>query len=479
MSNPLNHSISDTKRWLEFIDSTILSYLEKNSIHSPVVSYSSAKELSDSLRFNISKAVGDKQIEDDISFYLEKSVRTGHPHFHNQLYGGFNLWAYLGEVLTSVTSTSMATFEIAPIATLLEKTLVDKMSHLVGFSSLEERGEGIMLTGGSNANMVAMLAARNTKFPESKTKGAPKNLVAYCSREAHYSFSKAANILGLGSDNLISVASNEQGQMLPNELDKEIKRSIDEGKVPFFVAATAGTTVKGAFDPFVELNDICKQYGLWFHVDGAWGGSVALSKQYRHLLEGSQLADSFTWDAHKLMHIPLIASFILFKKPGVLRESHDGGGNTYIFHDYENKSFDTGPQSLQCGRRIDSLKLWLSWRALGDEGYEQIINQHFDYAKRLTQYICENERFDLIFVPTFLNICFQVRPKKNSTQKEINDFNLKLRERLLKDGKFMVNFSWDNDKPFFRLVISNPQSRYEDYIAFFDELLAVAHEWGS
>ncbi len=479
MSNPLILSKNDTKKWLEFISKTVTTYLDQNVSTSPVVNYSSAKELSESLRLNISNAVGDKQIEEDILFFLDKSVRTGHPHFHNQLYGGFNLWAFLGEILTSITSTSMATFEIAPIATLIEKTLVDKMSHLVGFTPLGERGEGIMLTGGSNANMVAMMAARNTKFPQSKTKGAPANLVAYCSKEAHYSFAKAANILGLGSDNLISVASDKQGQMIPKELEKEIALSLEQGKTSFFVAATAGTTVKGAFDPFIQLNEICKKYDLWFHVDGAWGGSVALSKSHRQLLNGAELADSFTWDAHKLMHIPLIASFILFKKPGLLRESHDGGGNTYIFHDYENKSYDTGPESLQCGRRVDSLKLWLSWRAIGDEGYEKIMDQHFDYAQRLTQYIKENERFNLVFEPTFLNICFQVLPKKESTQSHTNEFNLKLRERLLKDGKYMVNFSWDDDKPFFRLVIANPQSEYEDYIAFLDELLTIAHEWGS
>lgn len=478
MNDLLKLSDANVKQWLSFLDATIIDYVNSLTSDTNVVNYTNAKELSDSSMFNISSAVGDKQIEKDILYFLEKSVRTGHANFHNQLYGGFNLWSFVGEVITALTSTSMATYEISPIATLLEKTLVNKMSHLVGFTDAHENGEGIMLTGGSNANMVAMLAARNTKFSDSKSKGAPSGLVAFCSKEAHYSFSKAANIIGLGTDNLISVASNENGQMIAAELEKEIKKSLEAGKIPFFLGATAGTTVKGAFDPFTELNDICKKYGLWFHVDGAWGGSVALSKTHRHLLEGAQLADSFTWDAHKLMHIPLIASFILFKKPGVLRESHDGGGNTYIFHDYENKSYDTGPQSLQCGRRVDSLKLWLSWRALGDEGYEKLMDQHFDFAKRLTNYINQNDRLKLFFEPTFLNICFQVLPQKQTNQKETNDLNLKLRERLLKDGRFMVNFSWDNDTPFFRLVIANPQSQYKDYIAFLDELLAIAHEWG-
>ena len=168
MSLPINISESETKAWLEFLDKTVLDYINQNKSTTSAVKYSNAKELSLSDRFNVDNSVGSNQIKDDILFFLDKSVRTGHPHFHNQLYGGFNFWAFLGEVFTALTSTSMATFEVAPIATLLENTLVNKMSHLVGFTKANQEGEGIMLTGGSNANMVAMLAARNTKFPNSR-----------------------------------------------------------------------------------------------------------------------------------------------------------------------------------------------------------------------------------------------------------------------------------------------------------------------
>src|SRR5690606_7537258 len=139
------------------------------------------------------------QLLHDMRQYLQHSVRTGHPHFHNQLYGGFNFWAFLGEVLTALTSTSMATFEIAPMATLIERTLIAKMSSLIGFRAPAETGEGIMLSGGSDANLVAMLAARNLLLPASKVEGMPSGLVALCSAAAHYSFSRAANLLGLGT----------------------------------------------------------------------------------------------------------------------------------------------------------------------------------------------------------------------------------------------------------------------------------------
>lgn len=470
----LNVESAQVREWFKQLEELITGYLEQNENKDvPVVAYHPGSELLESLKLVIAKNGASKEeILNDIKNYLELSVRTGHPHFHNQLYGGFNFWAFLGEVITALTSTSMATFEIAPVATLMERTLVDKMSQLVGFRDHGEAGEGIMLTGGSNANLVAMLAARNTLYPDSKTAGAPQGLVAFCSEEAHYSFSKAANIMGLGTDNLWPVAADKNGRMSPEALRCRINEARAQKLKPFFVGATAGTTVKGAFDPFTELAEICRSEGLWFHVDGAWGGSAALSPTHRKLLAGSELADSFTWDAHKLMHIPLIASFILFKKAGSLRQSHSGGGDTYIFHDYDNKEWDTGPNSLQCGRRVDSLKLWLSWRALGDDGYAALIDRHMDFARRLESEIRNRPEFEMVYEREFLNVCFRVKPPAGKSARE---YNLELRNQLAREGKFMVNFSWDGDNPFFRMVIANPQSKFEDYTAFLDHLISVAH----
>ncbi len=460
----------NSPQWLTHLCELIDQYFNQSA---PVVHYESAVSLLEKLDLTLAaKGVSDQVLKHDLESFLKYSVRTSHPNFHNQLYGGFNFWAFLGEVLTALMSTSMATFEIAPVATLMEKTLVDKMSSMIGFTKEGDRGEGIMLTGGSNANMVAMLAARNKAFPDSKTKGAPSGLVAFCSREAHYSFSKAANILGLGTDNVWQVDSDLYGRMSIVDLEQKIELAKSQGLRPYFVAATAGTTVKGAFDPFAQIATVCKSKNLWFHVDGAWGGSVALSPTHRRLLSGAELADSFTWDAHKLMHIPLIASFILFKKPGALKSSHSGGGDTYIFHQYDNKDWDTGPSSLQCGRRVDALKVWLPWRALGDEGYAQVIDQHFDIADAIECEIVDRPEFKLMFKREFLNICFQVNAPKGENQK---DFNIALRNKIIKQGKFLVNFSWEDDQPFFRLIVANPSSKLSDYQALLNELVAISH----
>ena len=216
------------------------------------------------------------------------------------------------------------------MATLIEMELVKKMTTIIGY----ENGFGTFVTGGSNANLVAMLAARDRIYPRSKNEGLFDNkiLCAFLSRESHYSYIKAGYQLGIGIDQIIRVSCDQTGHMEPNSLSTEITNAIDGGKIPFFVGATAGTTIRGVFDPIEKINEICKSHDLWFHIDGSWGGSVLLSKQHSELLDGSEESDSFAWCAHKMMGVPLMCTVILMKDKDVLRNINNVPSTDYLFH---------------------------------------------------------------------------------------------------------------------------------------------------
>ncbi|MBE9009731.1 aminotransferase class V-fold PLP-dependent enzyme, partial [Pseudanabaenaceae cyanobacterium LEGE 13415] len=250
-------------------------YLEENAdIATPVVHYLKPELLKNKLDLSIpDQGVSIDKFITLLETYLHYSVRTGHRQFFNQLFSGFNLPGFLGEVFASLTNTSMATYEIAPVATLIEQSLIEEMNSWIGF----EQGEGTFVTGGSNANLVAMLCARNKAFPEAKYQGFSQRSVVFVSDQAHYSFLKAANVLGIGLNNVIKVKTDAKGSMIPAELETAIASSLASGHTPFFIAATAGTTVLGAFDPLPEIAEIAKKYQLWFHVDGAWGGAAIFS----------------------------------------------------------------------------------------------------------------------------------------------------------------------------------------------------------
>ena len=171
----------------------------------------------------------------------------------------------MGEVVTALTNSSMYTFEMSPVATLMEKELITKMAKLVGYSA----GGGTFVTGGSNGNMLAMLAARYRFAPQSKLKGLSglSPLVAFISHDAHYSMLKAASQVGIGIEQVKKIPVNEQGQMIAGALEDAILDAQNKGQKPFFVGATSGTTVRGVFDPLEEIGSICSEFDLWFHVD--------------------------------------------------------------------------------------------------------------------------------------------------------------------------------------------------------------------
>lgn len=410
-----------------------------------------------------------KDLNIDIANYLSHAVKTAHPRYFNQLWGGFNAPCLMGDMLTSATNTSMYTYEVAPVATLIEKTLIAKLGTFVGFS----KPEGQFTTGGSNGNFMAMAMARHCAMPAFKQIGlanAPK-LIAFVSEEAHYSFEKAAYLLGLGTEQLWKVPVDDAGQMIVAELEELIVKAHGQGSQPFFVAGTAGTTVRGSYDPLDQIAAIAHREGLWFHVDGAWGASVLLSPTHRYLMQGVEQADSVVWDAHKMMGMTLICSILLVKQRGVMLNTFSTHGTDYIFHADEEVQTDLGPSTMHCGRRVDAVKLWLTWKHLGDRGWEALIDHYFELATLAEAIIKAHTSLELVTPRQSLNLCFQYVPKRS--HQSPNDFTLKIRQILWDEGVAMVNYAKLNNKVVFRLVLCNNQTSRGDIESFFEVLIAI------
>ncbi|MEO1387110.1 MAG: aminotransferase class V-fold PLP-dependent enzyme [Cyanobacteria bacterium J06634_6] len=411
-------------------------------------------------------------LNEDIASYLSHAVKTAHPAYFNQLWGGFNAACFMGDVLTSATNTSMYTHEVAPVATLIEKTLIAKVGELIGF----DNPEGQFTTGGSNGNLMAITIARHRAFPNLKQQGLSQQpkLIAFVSEESHYSFDKAVQLLGIGSDNLWKVAADADGKMDVAVLEKLIAKAREEGAQPFFVAGTAGTTVRGAYDPLGEIAAIARQENLWFHVDGAWGASVLLSPSHRKLMQGVDQADSVVWDAHKMMGMTLICSMLVVKQRGAMMSTFSAKGTEYIFHDSEEDPTDLGPSTLHCGRRVDAVKLWLAWQHLGDRGWENLIDLFFTLAAKAESIVKAHKSLELVAPRESLNICFQYIPENKHYS--ANELTLEIRQRLIDRGLSMVNYAQNVDKVFFRLIICNNQTRTEDLEYFFESLIAIGQE---
>lgn len=446
------------QKYISLINDSKSSSSEKSL--EKVVHYIDPKEIQKDLPQVSDDGHSFKELKNDLEFVLEKSVKTIHPLFLNQLFGGFDYASWSGEVISSLLNPTMSTYEMSPVLSVMENQIHSELLKLVGF----HEGKASMTTGGSNSNLLGLLCARTYLNPQSKNQGLGYNKYrVYVSEESHYSFDKAVNIAGLGTDNLVRVAVNSDGEMRTDELKRLILEDRANGLEPLMVGATLGTTVLGAFDPIEEIALLCKDLKIWLHVDAAWGGGAFFSSSLKTKLKGIHLADSLSIDAHKTLGTSLMTSFFLTSHSHILQRTTRGGGMEYLFHDNEFSNWDSGTYSLQCGRRGDILKMWCLWRYHGLKGLESRIDHLLDLTTYAKDCVSEHSRLHLVHYH-YLNLCFQVLPSNTSLKSEhdidINDYNLQIRRKILEDGEIMINY---NQRPdgmvFFRLVFPNHQTQ--------------------
>uniref|UniRef100_H2ZAN1 Glutamate decarboxylase n=1 Tax=Ciona savignyi TaxID=51511 RepID=H2ZAN1_CIOSA len=407
-----------------------------------------------------------EQILVDCRDTLKYGVKTGHPRFFNQLSSGLDIISLAADWLTSTANTNMFTYEIAPVFTLMEDVVIRRMCSIIGW----EDGEGIFSPGGSINNLYAVIMARHYVMPEVKYDGMR------------------------GFPELVMFQS------------KHILQSKLAGKVPFYVTATAGTTVIGAFDKIPEISGICKKYGVWLHVDAAWGGAVMMSQKHRHLVTGIELADSVTWNPHKMMGVvlqcsalltrhkvlvtavmydvinllPIVMSCLVLSRHSDVRNTSQGilescneMNADYLFQQdkHYDVTYDTGDKTIQCGRHVDVFKLWLAWRAKGDAGFEKHVDRCIELSRYLVRKIRKTRGFELVNPePEYANVCFWYFPPciRNLSDETIKHEKLNkvaplIKSRMMENGTIMIGYQPLGSKVnFFRNIVSNPAVDYDD-----------------
>ncbi len=431
-------------------------------------------ELSNILQLNAHRDGAEwSEIFSWIEKYLAYSVKTNHNGFVNRMWVGANLPSVLGEMVAAVSNTSSCTYESAPVSTLMEKYMLTQMLDLVGFTN----GEAQMTTGSSNANMLAMMAARNERLPSVKTKGMTRQqpLACFVSADAHYSMEKAANILGLGTDSLVKVPVNSHGEMDMAALEKQLEMAVKNKAAPFFVSGTAGTTVRGAYDSIPDLIRLKEKYRFWLHIDGAWGGAVLVSDTLRETFMPSvEKVDSLTWDFHKMIGTSLICNvFMINNRPHTLGKVCSSGDESYLFHEMPdtaediNEVRDLGAVSLQCGRRVDSLKWFLDWKFFGKTELGRRVEHSLDLCRYAESVVKKSDFLELVFPRTSFNICFRYKTHDTISDK----LNLAVRNTLYRNGTSLVGYAYHEGRLFLRLLLAGKDLVKKDIDQYFADVI--------
>ena len=394
---------------------------------------------------------------------IRKSVQTHHPYFMSQLFIGNSTLGVIADVITSHLNTSMYTYEVAPVFTTLERHLQPTILNLYGWTA--EKSRVLWTPGGSYANHLAMNLARFWKEPESLDRGSSTKFVIYLTPHAHYSFHKGAGFLGFGRDSLHIIPTDAEGRVdLPRLAD--LLQHPPEDRTPLMLIATAGTTVMGNFDPLVEMAKLAQKHHLWFHVDAAFGGGVIWSHKERIRLFGADYANSITWNPHKMLNVGLQTSLLLIHDRELVTKAHRLGAE-YLFPDNKpySSGYDEGDDYLQCGRRVDVLKLWLRFKTTTYRELQKGVDQMYHLTELARSLLQADPEFMLLQRNWDSPIlCFWGWPI-GLPEADLEELHRIIKHKMLMSGEVMMSIQPSTHPPrasFIRWVIINPSLTSSD-----------------
>lgn len=393
---------------------------------------------------------------------------NNHPRFFGFVPGPASCVSWLGDIMTSAYNIHAGGNKLAPTVNCVEQQVIRWMADHAGFG---KNAGGIFVSGGSMANITALTAARDKKLTEDTLHLG----VAYVSDQTHSSVAKGLRVIGIADSRIRKISTDKKFRMKTKELEEAIQSDLKNGFIPFVVIGTAGTTNTGAVDPLEELSCICKKYKLWFHVDGAIGGSVLLSENHRNLLNGVQEADSLSWDAHKWLFQTYGCAVVLVDNVKDLY--HSFHVSPEYLQDLENDGdalnmYDIG---IELTRPARGLKLWLTLQILGTDLMGSAIDRGFELAKWMEEAVNKLQDWEIVSQAQMAMLNFRYSPK-NLTEEQKDRINEHISARLNDSGYAAIYTTKLNNKTVLRFCGIHPETTKEDILTTLNMLNKYAIE---
>ncbi len=354
----------------------------------------------------------------------------------------------LAELLTAGLGAQCMVWQTSPAAAELEERVLEWLRQLLG---LPAGMEGVIQDTASTATLVALLTAREkaTDF-ESNRRGLKKPLVIYISEEAHSSVDKGAKIAGYGAENIRRIPTDNSYAMIPEKLGEAMTSDKEKGYIPACVVATIGTTSSTAVDPLSPIGRICREHGVWLHVDAAFAGTAAILPEMKWMLEGVEFVDSFVFNPHKWMLTNFDCSAYFVRDPGALIQTFE------IYPEYLKTGMDAEVKNyrdwgIQLGRRFRALKLWFVLRSYGVRGLQALVREHIRLAKLFEGWVKKEEAFEVMAPVNLSVVCFRLN--NGGDEEQLTELNKKFEEELNKSKKVFLSHTSLRGKYVLRLAI--------------------------
>jgi L-2,4-diaminobutyrate decarboxylase len=407
--------------------------------------------------------------------YLGASTRLQHPGYMAHQVAVPLPHSAVAALVDGFCNNAMAIYEMGPAAATVEFVVVNWMLAKVGFPPMPSPGSapagtphggGVLTHGGSLANLTALLAARGTVAPRAWEDGTPQNLAVVASSASHYSIARAAGIMGMGQKAIRPAPTDAFGRLDPARLSGFLKSLRDDDVVPLAVVANACATALGLYDPLRDIAGICRQHGVWLHVDGAHGASALVSARLRCLLDGIDLADSVVWDAHKMLGCSTLCAAVLVRDHADLDHAFREEAS-YLFHEKDQPGFDFIHRTVECTKAALGLKAFFALAWQGEQAIAATIERQTDLAGTAAAILRAEPGIAVAVEPESNIVCFRVDGP--------DDLQIALRRRLTETGDFYVSTTEALGRRWLRLALMNPATEPRDI----EGLVAELRELGS
>ncbi|MCW5981694.1 MAG: amino acid decarboxylase [Bryobacteraceae bacterium] len=374
---------------------------------------------------------------------LPAITHWNHPRFHAYFSVSSSGPGILAEALIAALNVNGMLWKSAPACTELEQTALGWLRQWLG---LPESFFGVIHDTASSNALHAIAAARHLADPEARRRGHALPLTLYVSEHAHSSLEKGALVLGVGQDNVRKIQVDSEFRMRPDALRDAIEADLAAGKKPFFACATVGTTSVTSVDPVPAIADLAERYGLWLHVDGAYGGTAAIVPEFRCLLAGADRADSIVVNPHKWLLCPIDISVLYTRRPDVLRGAFSVVPE-YLRTQEDPRALNLMDYGLPLGRRFRALKLWFVMRYFGHERAAAMIRTHVDWAREFAAWVEADSRFEVVAPAPLSLVCFRYRGSDEQNRRLMDAVNASGAAYLSHNvmaGRFVIRFAIGN-----------------------------------
>ena len=399
--------------------------------------------------FNNSSQTSINQFFDRI---LMESIHIHHPRYVGHQVAAPAPVAALAGLLSGFLNNGMAVYEMGPASSAIERMVMKQVANKVGYS---DSAGGIMTSGGTLANLTALLTARQVKTKnEAWEKGVNEQLAIMVSEEAHYCVDRAVKIMGWGEAGIIRIPVDEMYGMRTDLLQPYFKQAQQEGKKVIAVVASACSTSTGSYDDLAETAHFCQQHNLWLHVDGAHGAAAAFSQKYRSLVKGISQADSITLDFHKMLMTPALTTGLLFKDEGHSFTTFAQQAS-YLLSEEKTDWYNSGKRTLECTKRMMSIQVYALLRTYGWQLWDENVTHLYDLATRFAAVVQQRSDLELALSPQANIVCFRYVPSGISVS-QLNALNTQIRQQILEEGKFYIVQTRLKEAIFLRVTLMNP-----------------------